>query len=159
MADAGPLIGLARIQSLHLLSSLFDEVFVPSAVEQECCRELSLPGAASIRAAIDKGELFLKKVPQPTIIIAFPPGLGPGERAVIELAAQMQVPVLMDDRMGRRTAVSRGIAVVGLGGLLLQAKRQGLIPSLKPLLLQLKDQSYRISHSLVQDLLRRAGKA
>ncbi len=158
VADAGPLIGLARIQSLHLLTSLFNEVFVPGEVEQECCRDLSLPGAASIRAALDQEQIQLKSPPQPTAL-AFPPGLGLGECAVIELAVHLSAPVLMDDRIGRRTAVGKGIAVIGLGGLLQQAKRQNLIPSLKALLSRLRIQRYRLSPDLVQDLLRRAGEA
>ena len=42
--------------------------------------------------------------------------------------------LLMDEKPGRRIAEGRGLQVIGVLGVLVQAKRQGLIPELKPLL-------------------------
>ena len=51
VADAGPLIALARIGHLSLLPEVLGEVLVPEAVVSECVRDRSRPGAVATRTA------------------------------------------------------------------------------------------------------------
>ena len=56
------------------------------------------------------------------------------------LAHQVQADaVVLDDATARRVAVQEGCAVVGLLGLLVDGKRRGLIPAIKPLLDALRE--------------------
>jgi len=155
-SDAGPLIAFARLDSLKILTSLFEEVWAPAEVAEECSQDLSLPGARTIRESLDRGLLH---VSDPVAVEPpFPPGLGAGERAAIVLALQKQCPLLIDDRLGRHAARRAGVAVVGTGAVLLRAKDQELIERVQPSLDRLRRDNYRLSQALVDEILRRAGE-
>lgn len=161
VADAGPLIGLARIDRLSLLSRLYGSVVVPEAVLVELCVDADRPGSRVLSAALAEGFI------QPR---ALAPGgeadmarlsllLDAGESAAILLAEQTACRfLLIDERRGREIARRRGIPVVGLAGVLLAAKRSGLLESLGPVLADLSRQGYRLSDALVAEVLRLAGE-
>ncbi|MFB1486567.1 MULTISPECIES: hypothetical protein [unclassified Thiocapsa] len=52
VADAGPLIALARIERLALLFALYGSVVVPGAVLAELCVGSDRPGARVLSAAL-----------------------------------------------------------------------------------------------------------
>ena len=54
---------------------------------------------------------------------------------------------------------ARGIPVVGLAGVLLAAKRSGLLTSVASTLADLTREGYRLSDTLVSEVLRLAGEA
>ena len=65
----------------------------------------------------------------------------------------------MDERRGRAVAMSYGLQVTGLLGILLQAKRNRLIPAVKPLMEQLIEQAdFRVSNQLYATILEFAGE-
>jgi len=76
----------------------------------------------------------------------------------MRLALALQCPVLMDERLGREVARRKGFTEMGRAGLLLVAKRQGLIPAIAPILDQWRRSGYFLSSDLVRTLLKRAGE-
>jgi hypothetical protein len=62
------------------------------------------------------------------------PLLDKGESTAIRLTLERSVPVLMDDKTGRRVAGNLGGRVIGSAGVLLAAKKLGLIDAVAPLL-------------------------
>jgi predicted nucleic acid-binding protein len=67
--------------------------------------------------------------------------------------------ILIDEARGRRAAVSLGLHPIGVLGVLLQAKRRGLVPRLGPLLDQLQMTiAFRLSPDLRAEALRLAGE-
>ena len=132
-------------------------VIVPHAVHAECTREATRPGALAIARALEAGWL---RFPAEAVASthAAPPNLGLGESAVIDLALALRVPVLMDDRLGRRLARHLGLTVIGSGGLLLVAKRRGLVSAVRPWLEALRANGYHFSPALLAELLARAGE-
>jgi predicted nucleic acid-binding protein len=66
--------------------------------------------------------------------------------------------LLLDERRARVVARSRGIAIVGTGGLFLAAKRRGLLPNVADALDQLAGAGYRLSPRLRTEILRWAGE-
>jgi predicted nucleic acid-binding protein len=61
--------------------------------------------------------------------------LGRGEASVLALALESPYAVvILDDALGRRAAELLGVRMTGTLGLLLDAKKRGLIPHILPLL-------------------------
>ena len=64
VADAGPLIALARVDALDLLRELFGRILVPEAVRAECCAKPG-PDADRITAAITRKWLVVTPATMP----------------------------------------------------------------------------------------------
>lgn len=65
---------------------------------------------------------------------------------------------MIDDARGRRIARGRGIPGVGVAGVLLSARLQGVLAEVRPLLDALSQVGYRLSPRLVTAVLERAGE-
>lgn len=77
-----------------------------------------------------------------------------GEAEAIELAKELQADLLLiDQRKGRRLAVKEGVPVIGLLGVVLLAKRRGLVPSARRLMETLRHDA---GIYLAKDLLDKA---
>lgn len=161
VSDASPLIVIAKSGLLPVLTALVEEVVIPETVYAECTVEISLPGARAVRAAVETGQIHVRpdaKGPsdEPGDELA---GLDAGELAAIHMATALECPVLMDERLGRQVAKRRGITVIGSAGLLLAAKKRGLVPAVAPILDQWQQSGYFLSASVVKAVLDRAGEA
>ena len=128
-ADAGPLIGLARIGCLDLLLALFGGVTVTAVVAAEIgidprdVRIQPWPGASAIAEALAAGWLRIASPSGVPDIEPLNPGVDPGERSTIALAlhwraAGDKVVMIMDDRCGRAEARSRGPSILGTAAVL-----------------------------------------
>jgi predicted nucleic acid-binding protein len=86
--------------------------------------------------------------------------LGAGESEAISLAIEMKARLLLlDDLAARRLALGLHLPIIGTLGLLLAAKRKGLLETVKPSLDQLMACEFRVSADLYERLLRDAGEA
>ena len=86
--------------------------------------------------------------------------LDAGEAETIVLARQEQADViLIDEKEARRAARRLGMHVLGTVGLLIWARRQGLISSLSMQLEALQEEGgFRLSQELCAEALRQVGK-
>jgi predicted nucleic acid-binding protein len=161
VADAGPLIALSRIDRLALLKSLYGLVVVPTAVFSELRVDSDRPGARTLSAAFAEGAIRLQPLAagREDEVARLSRVLDPGEASAILLAEQLQARfLLMDERRGRQVARARGLRVVGVAGVLLVAKRAGLLASVGAALTELSRHQYRLSDALVQEVLHLAGE-
>ena len=67
--------------------------------------------------------------------------------------------LVLDERRARAFAQRRGIEVVGTAGVLLEAKRTGMIEEIRPILTDLLASGFRLSGRLYVAVLERAGEA
>jgi uncharacterized protein len=131
---------------------------VPSAVLHEI-RQKSDPAVAVIEAAL-RSHLLEECPDRDPTVLAQLPGLGSGESEVIAQALGRQISsVVLDDMDARRTARSVGLQPIGTVGLLLAAKKRGLLPSVQFELQRLKDMGFWISQSLWEQALQEAGES
>ena len=82
-----------------------------------------------------------------------------GEAESIQLALEKNARLLIiDDRKGRKIAKSRGIKVIGTGGILIMAKRAGILDRVSPVLNALSDAGYRLSPDLFKRIMELANE-
>ncbi|RDV80906.1 DUF3368 domain-containing protein [Ammonifex thiophilus] len=81
-----------------------------------------------------------------------------GEAEAIALAMERGWRLIADDRKARSWAKRLGVHVIGTAGILVRAKREGLLSSVKPLLEAMQQKGFRMSPALVAEVLRLAGE-
>jgi predicted nucleic acid-binding protein len=76
--------------------------------------------------------------------------LDEGEASAIEAAASRKLPLIIDERKGRRIARQMGIRIIGFAGLLIQARKQQILDSTAALALleQSMENGLRLSAAL-----------
>lgn len=147
VADTSPLLALARIEQLGLLSALFEQVLLTPTVLAECEARPDRGEGRAIRDALAAGhfELLAPRDALPVL------GIDPGETSALALALEHGAGVLMDDKAGRAVARRVGVAVIGSVGVLVLAKRNGLLPRVRPLLEALVEGGYFLAPEIVEE--------
>ena len=158
VADSGPLIALALIDLLTILPKLFSGVYIPDAVADETIDNPEKPGALAIADALKDGILQQRFIKLDSDLEELSNLLDRGEAEAIALAAEIGAVVLIDDRRGRKVAASRGIEITGTAAVLVSAKVNGHIDSVKPYLETLSLSGYRLSQRLVDTVLEKCGE-
>ena len=64
----------------------------------------------------------------------------------------------MDEMRGRKVAKFHEVAVVGVLGVLIKAKQEGLIEKIGPLIDQLEQENYRLSKALIARVLQQVNE-
>jgi len=150
VADTSAISNLLAVGHEGILEVLFGEVMVPTAVERELLEwHQALPVFVSVLAPGDS-ELIVKL----SLV------LDPGETEAIALAVEIGADLLLiDERKGRREAKRLGLKTTGLLGVLLEAKKAGLLNALLPVLDELVSAAdFRVSTAVRTEFLRLAGE-
>jgi predicted nucleic acid-binding protein len=151
------LIHLSRIGRVDLLRELYAEVLVPRAVADEVARH-ALRG---IDGGLASGWLKRVEPADPSRVDQIERDLGGrGEAQVIAVALELESAiVLIDERAARTYARSQGLPVRGTLGVVLHAKRRGLIERATAVLDELRrsgfwldDTTYRKARELASEL-------
>lgn len=154
VADAGPLIGMARTGHLSLLQQLYNSIVIPPRVFEELMISSGKPGAKVVSEALNAGWIEiadLKRASDSAILRLL---IDAGEAESIQLALEQNARLLIiDDRKGRKTAKSHGIQVIGTGGILISAKKAGLLGKVAPILDELAGVGYRLSPELCERII------
>lgn len=156
VADASPLIGLAKIGRLTLLQQLVLQILIPGAVEKELCLDSMRPGSKILAEAKRDGWLVSAQVGEVPHHLTATVNLGEAE--AITLAKQESALLLIDESKGRVAASSEGVRIFGTGVVLIRAKSLDLIPTVAEPLKALSEVGYHFSLGLQQEILRRAGE-
>ncbi|MEM6648095.1 MAG: DUF3368 domain-containing protein [Bacteroidota bacterium] len=153
--DASPLIALGKIGLLQALPTLASSVVIPEAVVAEVNAGSTLDPANLWLASQRAAKIASVPVAPETAL----QHLGAGERAVISYAlAHPGFDAVLDDRAARTHAHRLGVRPVGTLGILVLAKREGVVDQVAPLLESLLDAGYRVGQPLVDAVLREAGE-
>ncbi|MDM8005229.1 MAG: DUF3368 domain-containing protein [Phycisphaerae bacterium] len=156
IADASPLILLARAGHFDLLRAAGKRVLVPAPVVSEIERR----GEADVTVRALREADWIEVVPGPPIpppIAAW--NLGPGEAAVLAYAASSPGTVaILDDRPARRCADLLGIPVRGTLAVVIAAKRQGAVSHIRPVVESLRKAGMYVSEQLIDKVLALVGE-
>ena len=149
ISDAGPLIALAKVDSLFIPKDLFSRLRIPGAVWSEC-REKEGEDSRRIEQAVNEGWVDVVPVAEG---LSLPPSLGRGEAEAMQLALETEnALVIMDDRLARRAAMQRGLSYIGTVRMLHLAERRAIIDSAEDMIQRMAECGYRISPLLLQQL-------
>jgi len=80
------------------------------------------------------------------------------EKSGFHLQEQKADLVIIDDNAAKKTAKYLGLTVTGTLGVLIKAKRQGIIDSLYPFLAEMKQNGFYIDPMLEEMVLQQAGE-
>ena len=124
---SSPLIALCRIGKLELLHDLFGQLILPDAVWQDVA--LSHPEKLGTVGIASAAWVEHRAVQDVQLVNLLRQDLGAGESEAIVLAREINADVLlMDERRGRLAAKRLGLTCTGLVGVLLEARRRGIVP-------------------------------
>ena len=158
VSNTSPIINLAAIGRLELLQQLYGTIAIPQAVYHEIAvRGSGQPGAIEIQTFPWFNQY---QVHDMALVQELKQHLDAGESEAIALAIEMRADqLLLDERRGRIIAKQHGISVIGLMGVLLLAKRQGLLETIRPVLDELRTVAgFWIDAELFKQVLESAGE-
>ena len=158
VSNTSPLTDLAAIGLFHLLHDLYDHIHIADGVWAELnAFGQAWPGSSDVANAewIDKHTTQNQQT-----VIALRRDLDRGEAETIALALEKGADlVLLDERDGRYAAKRFGLQVVGVLGILLEAKSKGHIQQIKPYVDALRQQAgFYIHEELYRHIIKLAGE-
>ena len=149
VSDTSPLSGLAIVGKLSLLRALYGQIVIPEAVASELRRggqdEPRIAQVLSLSWVEIKPSTNHSLIDELQTIYK----LDKGESEAITLALELTADALLiDERLGRREASRLGLAITGMLGVLLAAKKQNLVSAVRPIVDALiKEAGFRIQQS------------
>lgn len=153
IVNTTPIIALADIGYLDILQKIYTEVIIPEAVYAEI---LSEPARSQVSAA---KWIKVQKVTNEKAKSLFSARLHAGEVEVIMLAQESGADLLiLDDNAAKKTAKYLGLTVTGTLGVILRAKRDGIIDVVKPLIDSLVKDGLYVSNEVQNYVLTEAGE-
>ena len=150
VSNSSPLISLFNIGRIELLQMLYGKIIIPQAVNNEVFGEK------------EKQDIeWLKVMPITDLKLQtyLSPLLHKGETEVIVLAKEINADlVIIDDYLARKYAQYLGLTITGTLGVIVKAKRKGIIEHVKPLLDELIEKEFWIDQELFSTVLDIAGE-
>ena len=155
ISNTSPLIGLWKINHLFLYRELYTEVWIPRDVEREFLEKDAEVHREALRKAPWIKTVDLADSENSSVYDR----LDAGEAAVLALAKEGRAKlVIIDEQKARKEAKRLGLPSTGIVGVLLEAKKRGLITEIKPLLNALQNNGIYLGKQIIADSLKTAGE-
>ena len=157
LVNASPLIGLASVAGIAWLPQLFGRALITPTVRSEVLTGLGRPGEPQIASAIRRRQIGVLRRDSPGPEL---PELDAGEASTIR-AALTRGPhalVILDEMAARRVARGLGLRCTGTVGVIVEARRAGLVKKVRPLFDQLADTGFYLAPELVAAVLADLGE-
>jgi uncharacterized protein len=124
VSNTSPITNLAGIEQLDLLHQLYGTVTIPQAVYSEMAGiSKTVPGAIAVQTL---PWIITQPVADSTQVNALRATLDRGKAEAIALALELNTELLIiDEKPGRAIAKQYGINIIGVLGVLIEAKHQG----------------------------------
>ena len=150
VSDTSAVTALIHVGRQALLQDLYKIVLIPEAVHRELTRSHPiLPGFLEVRTVADEAKVAR---------LATNLDLGEAEAIVLALESNADL-LLIDEKLGRLAARREGLAITGLMGVLVAAKRKNLISSVRELVGQIETEAgFRVSDAVRREAFRAAGE-
>lgn len=150
VSDTSALTSLLQVNRADILEHLYGTVIIPPAVETEL-RVIHAVLPRSIQVVPVRNQAAVAE-----LLVE----LHSGEAQAIALAKERAADLLLiDESAGRRVAVREGLSVIGLLGVLVQAKRAGVLNSVRNLTSELERVAgFRVAAEIKELVFAHAGE-
>ena len=158
VTDTSVILNLCVIEKIGVLPCLFKEILCPDSVRAEF---ESLAGRdPRFAKMVFPGFINVVSVREIRPELTDIHRLHQGEKDAISLALELNADALLiDERAGRDAVAALGLRSIGILGILLQAKVEGLLESISPVLNQLQSEAgFWLAPTLVSQVLKQAGE-
>ncbi len=146
ISDTSCFIVLTNIGELELLKTIYGSVTTTPEVAAEFGSPL--PKWVELKSAVDKSRQRILELT-----------LDKGEASAIALALEISdSTIILDDDKARKVAEKLGLEITGTIGIIIKAKLQKTIPSIKPYITKIRKTDFRMSPELELQALREAGE-
>lgn len=157
VSDTTPISELAKVELLDLLPQIFGKVVIPQGVFDEL--QTGQHPAASFVQNLAWLEVIRVNNQQGVEELQRSFNLDLGESEAIVLASELGASqLLIDEKAARKVAIARKLPLIGTVGILVLAKRRGLLGSVKDVLNEMQVKGTRISERLYGQVLTLAGE-
>lgn len=151
ISNSTVIIAFSIIEKLDILKNLYGEIILAEEVYNELLKGQNKPGSN----ISDFDWIKIKNSNNLVLIEYLSFNIHKGEAETISLAEELKADLLLlDDYWARKFAEYRGFKITGTVGILVKAKNEGLIPSIKPYLEKLNSCNFRISDELYTQALK-----
>lgn len=151
VSNATQIIAFSRINSLDLFQQITGTITIPQEVE----KELYEHGKKDVPALSRSNWIKVRKVKSQADVALLLPSLDKGEAEVIVLSKELGAGlVIIDELTARKVAIMMGLPIIGTVGLLIHAKRTGLIKKVKPLLDDMVRHGIRYKENFYREALK-----
>jgi hypothetical protein len=155
IANTSPVIVLARAGCVDLLERQSTELVLPGSVVEEI---VAGPASDPARRLVEHGWGVVAS-PKETPAELLEWGLGPGETAVLALARERaQATAVLDDATARACAKAIGVPVIGTLGVVVRAKRQGIVESAAEIMTAITNAGLYVDDATIRMALERIGE-
>ena len=152
VSDTTPISELAKVKHLDLLPQIFGKVVIPQGVFNEL--QKGTHPVAFIVQNLTWLEVVTVNNQQLVEELQKSFNLHLGESEAIALAEEIGASeLLIDEKAARKVAMARKLPLIGTVGILLLAKRRGLLDSVKNILNEMQVKGTRISVKLYEQVL------
>lgn len=151
VSDATALIVLAKLSRTELLKSLFTSVIIPHHVKEEITQK------SDYNCSVWDDPFFIVySVTDISLIASLELFLDKGESEAITLAKELSLPLLIDEKKGRKIAQTMHIDVIGLVGIVVALHRRNIVGSEEAITIIDEAQliGFRLSDKLYHDFVR-----
>ncbi|GBE16836.1 hypothetical protein BMS3Abin15_00660 [bacterium BMS3Abin15] len=161
ISDSSVLIHLSKIGRLELLREFFSNVIITPAVWKEVVDEgKGRHGAHEVEKAYHEGWIKIAQPENKDILRLLEKELDNGEAEAIALAIENNSAILLvDETNGRKIARSFDLKMTGVIGILIRAKTENKIDSMRNEMEKLiREGGFRISNDLYKKALKVVGE-
>ena len=151
IVNSTPLIALCGIGRLDILQELYHDIYIPDAVYREIT---AVEDSACVQIKTAGEWIHVEKIRDDTEKKMYKAKLHDGEVEVMILAQERAADlVIIDDNAAKKTAKYLGLTVTGTLGVLIKAKRQGVIKEIYPLINKMRHNGFYMNPKLVDEIL------